>query len=416
MPLERMAKSLDSLVELRTDKISGGKDPRLPYIGLEHIQSSTGFLNGTAPSSTSVSSNNVFRRGDILFGKLRPNLRKCVQVFFDGYCSTDILVLRAKPGIEPRYAFRLLQSDPVFRFAEMTAIGTRMPRTFWSDLRASSVYVPPLTEQRRIAEILDTVDEAIQQTEEVIAKLKQIKTGLLHDLLTRGIDEHGQLRDPIAHPDQFKDSPLGRIPQEWTVSECEDVCSQITVGIVVKPTQYYEPSGVPVLRSANVRESGIDGSDLVFMSEASNLLNSKSMLRSGDVLTVRTGYPGTSCVVPEEYDGANCVDILISRPSDQIDPQFLSSWINSGFGKGQVLRRQGGLAQQHFNVGELRQLLVPVPSGVEQHMIRERLKSLARYEESEAKYRAKLQLLKRGLMRDLLTGRVRTDVAEQVVA
>ncbi len=73
--------------------------------------------------------------------------------------------------------------------------------------------LPPLPEQRRIAEILDTLDEAIRKTEQVIAKLQQMKQGLLHDLLTRGIDDNGELRDPERHPEQFKDSPLGRIPR-----------------------------------------------------------------------------------------------------------------------------------------------------------------------------------------------------------
>ena len=74
-----------------------------------------------------------------------------------------------------------------------------------------------LPEQTRIAAMLDTVDEAIAKTEAVIAKLKQVRAGLLHDLLTRGLDENGQLRDPVAHPEQFQDSPLGRIPKEWKV-------------------------------------------------------------------------------------------------------------------------------------------------------------------------------------------------------
>ena len=65
--------------------------------------------------------------------------------------------------------------------------------------------------------MLDTVDEAIAKTEAVIAKLKQVRAGMLHDLLTRGLDEHGQLRDPVAHPEQFQDSPLGLIPKDWEV-------------------------------------------------------------------------------------------------------------------------------------------------------------------------------------------------------
>ena len=77
------------------------------------------------------------------------------------------------------------------------------------------VDVPTLPEQRRIAEILDTADRAIGETEALISKLKHMKTGLMHDLLTRGLDERGQLRDPDAHPEQFKETPLGRIPREW---------------------------------------------------------------------------------------------------------------------------------------------------------------------------------------------------------
>jgi type I restriction enzyme S subunit len=85
------------------------------------------------------------------------------------------------------------------------------------------------TEQFRIAAVLDTVDEAIAKTEEVIAKLKQVHAGLLHDILTRGLDEHSQLRDPITHPEQFQDSPLGRVPRAWEIKTCQSVCREIVV-------------------------------------------------------------------------------------------------------------------------------------------------------------------------------------------
>ncbi len=96
-----------------------------------------------------------------------------------------------------------------------------------STLREFAVPLPPLPEQRRIAEILDTLDEAIRKTEQVIAKLQQMKQGLLHDLLTRGIDENGELRDPERHPEQFKDSPLGRIPREWEVAPLENLADNL---------------------------------------------------------------------------------------------------------------------------------------------------------------------------------------------
>jgi type I restriction enzyme, S subunit len=155
----------------------------------------------------------VFEPGDVLFGKLRPNLHKSVAVDFRGYCSTDILVLRAKPGISSRYACKVFQWGAVFDAAVRTAEGTKMPRTAWAKLKDFPVYCPRFDEQCRIANILDTVDAAIQQTEALIAKLKQMKAGLLHDLLTVGVDEHGRLRDPVTHPEQFEESPLGQIPK-----------------------------------------------------------------------------------------------------------------------------------------------------------------------------------------------------------
>ena len=267
--------------------------------------------------------------------------------------------------------------------------------------------LPSLPEQRRIAEILDAADEAIRQTERVIAKLQAVRAGLLHDLLTRGLDEHGHLRDPQAHPEQFKDSLLGRIPREWEVERCESICQEITVGIVIKPSQYYVSEGVPALRSANLREDGVVLDDLVFISEESNRLLAKSRLKQGDVITVRTGYPGTSCVVPPELDGANCIDLVISRLGPRVIPEYLATWINSDFGKGQVLRSQGGLAQQHFNVGALQKLLVALPKLDEQNRIAAILDAHDARIRAEAAELAKLRQVKHGLMDDLLTGRVR---------
>ncbi len=102
--------------------------------------------------------------------------------------------------------------------------------------------------------VLDTVDEAIAKTEAVIAKLKQVRAGLLHDLLTRGLDEHGQLRDPIAHPDQFQDSPVGRIPRPWEARTLAGLCSYIGSGVTPRGGQdVYTREGVVFIRSQNVR-------------------------------------------------------------------------------------------------------------------------------------------------------------------
>ncbi len=271
-------------------------------------------------------------------------------------------------------------------------------------------------EQTQIATILSTIDRAIEQTEALIAKQQRIKTGLMQDLLTKGIDENGNIRSEETH--EFKDSPLGRIPVEWEVESCSAICKEIVVGIVIRPAQYYKPSGVPVLRSANVRENIIDTSDMVYMSERDNIALNKSRLSVGDLVTVRTGYPGNTAVITPELDGSNCVDIVISRPdSRRVRSNYLALWINSNFGKKQILEGQGGLAQQHFNVGEVRKLLVKVPSINEQIRIEDLLLLQGREVFKLQSQLQKLKLQKTGLMQDLLTGKVRvTDLLNQKTA
>lgn len=167
-----------------------------------------------------------------------------------------------------------------------------------------------------------------------------------------------------------KQTEIGELPNSWDVAVCEGLCDLITVGIVVTPAKYYVPTGVPCFRSFNIRPNRLATDDLVFISDDSNDFHSKSKLRSGDVLVVRTGYPGTACVVSPEYDGANCIDLLIARPnSTLIDSQFLAAYLNSPEGKAQVSQQQGGLAQQHYNVGALRRLKVPLPNLEEQAAI-----------------------------------------------
>ena len=130
--------------------------------------------------------------------------------------SNFVRRLRARSGIDAGWLFHLLRSSIVQQSVWPHTGGSAIPNLGTSFYTGAAVpFVPLPAQQRRIAEILDTIDEAIRKTEQVITKLQQMKQGLLHDLLTRGIDENGELRDPERHPEQFQDSPLGRIPKAW---------------------------------------------------------------------------------------------------------------------------------------------------------------------------------------------------------
>ena len=156
--------------------------------------------------------------GDVVFaasGETHAEIGKAaVFVGNELACAgADTIIFRPRRGVDPTFIGYAVNTEAAARFKSRFGQGSSVIHISAKHLGNLSLDLPPLPEQRRIAEILDTLDEAIRKTEQVIAKLQQMKQGLLHDLLTRGIDEHGELRDPERHPEQFKDSPLGRIPR-----------------------------------------------------------------------------------------------------------------------------------------------------------------------------------------------------------
>ncbi|EJR7283318.1 restriction endonuclease subunit S [Citrobacter braakii] len=330
----------------------------------------------------------------------------------NGVVSSTVCKLTPKKDIRSDLLYYLLVNK--YQWIQSRRTGTGVPHVPRDLGRILHIKYPKcLSIQKKIADILKTVDQAIENTNFLINKYQKIKAGMMYDLFTRGVDSNGRLRQTRGQqPDLYKKTSIGWIPKEWDVQQCSQLCSRITVGIVIQPTKYYVEEGVPAFRSANVREDGLDPYNLVYISPFSNALLSKSQIKTGDILSVRTGYPGTSAVVPDEFNGCNCIDILISSPKDSVDKNYLCFWINSSFGKEQVLRLQGGMAQQHFNVGEMRQLLVAVPSINEQIIISDKLMACSSKIKNEKEILNKLIRTKSGLMHDLLNGKVRVRLAD----
>lgn len=333
-----------------------------------------------------------------------------------GVVSSTVSKLTPSERISSSYLYYFLLNK--FDWIQNRRTGTGVPHVPKDLGRILSVNFPKkLSHQDEITTILNTIDRTIEKTEALIEKYQQIKSGLMHDLFTRGVTADGKLRPTREQvPRLYKKTPIGWVPKDWKLRRCKDICTRICVGIVIQPSKYYVEEGIPALRSANVRESGLTSLDLVYISEESNLLLSKSQVRKGDILSVRTGYPGTSAVVTEEFANVNCVDILISTPGNEVNSNFLCYWVNSSFGKEQVLRLQGGMAQQHFNVGEMRELLVVLPSLKEQELISKRLDTCSTKIKIETEFLTKLKKKKAGLMHDLLTDKAQVKTEEPEAA
>jgi type I restriction enzyme S subunit len=274
--------------------------------------------------------------------------------------------------------------------------------------------LPPLPEQQRIAEILETVDNAIEKTTEIIEKYKRIKQGLMQDLLTRGIDENGNIRNEKTH--RFKDSPLGRIPEEWEVVRLGEVFKENLPGEwgndPISDKEIY-----PIISTIAISYDGkINSSKAVMRQINKNKLKlGKILLRKFDILLEKSGgstdMPAGKVALVKESFGGTCSNFIqILRVKEEYDPLFifyklLYDFINKETEKYQ--QRTTGII--NFKINEYFAEEVPLPSLPEQHRIAEILEAIDNTIEKEQKYKEKLERIKQGLMEDLLTGKVRVN-------
>jgi type I restriction enzyme, S subunit len=274
------------------------------------------------------------------------------------------------------------------------------------DFENIKINLPSLLEQHYIAYVLTTVRQAIKAAEQVIEALRQFKKSMMKHLFTYGpvsVDQVDQV--------QLKETKIGQIPDHWILKECDSLCTQITVGIVVKPASHYVQHGVPAFRSLNVQEDRLVPNELVYFSPEENEgILSKTKLKKDDILVVRTGNPGVSCVVPEEYDGVNCIDLVIVRPNKTlICSSYLSRFFNSSQGKKQASISKVGLAQQHLNIASIKRTIVPVPPINEQEIIGDMLSKVDKKINIETNRKIGLEVLFQSLLHNLMTGKIRIE-------
>lgn len=162
----------------------------------------------------------------------------------------------------------------------------------------------------------------------------------------------------------------------WRDIKLKEVSEYVTVGFVGSMADQYVESGVPFLRSLNIQPFQLSYNDLKYISESFHDSIKKSKLRPGDVAIVRTGYPGTACVIPSDLQDANCSDLVILRPGPELNPHFIAAVFNSSFGKSLVGGNLVGAAQQHFNVNVAKELKLLLPPRAEQDKIAAVLVSL----------------------------------------
>jgi type I restriction enzyme, S subunit len=278
--------------------------------------------------------------------------------------------------------------------------------------------VPPIAVQRRILDILSTLDETIEQTEALIAKCQQMKAGLMHDLFTRGVTPNGKFRPTRAEaPQLYKESHLGWIPKEWNVKYLADLYgnpirdfgSFSSTNLIT-----FLESGVPFIKSEMIGVGKISWDSVMFISDQVHNMLSKSHVQKGDILFSKIGSALGKAVV---YDGShgvcnsNAAIAKIDVDRKKATNFFVMYFLNHQTAQTQFKNMIVSLLPR-INLGDINRLLVPVPPLAEQLVIENRLTAIDHALNSEEKLLNKQRLTKHGLMHDLLTGNVRVKVAE----
>jgi len=345
------------------------------------------------------------RRGTIVLGARgtigHPRLPRDEEF---GATQTTITLTPDLETFQAEFVYFALQQ------LDFTLLGAQqaIPMLTVGNLEAVTIPKFPKPEQTKIAEILSTVDRAIEQTEALIAKQQRLKTGLMQDLLTRGIDPHGNLRSEQTH--EFKDSPLGRIPVEWEVKQIKDVGLVVTGNTPSESAFDDDYQTVPFVTPADVGVTTAIQRTTRSFGKAS--ATSVRMIPAGSICVVCIGSTIGKIGVTV-FEAATNQQINSVIPHEPEVSEFLlhSMILNLP----PQLRKEAGLqAVPIVNKSTFERLLIVKPRESNEAIeIQRQISSPAATAESGTRTLAKLRSLKTALMQDLLTGRKRvTDLLD----
>jgi type I restriction enzyme, S subunit len=330
--------------------------------------------------------------------------------------SVGIIRFR-KERIFPDYSFYFFQSDEFQQTLERLKNASAQGGVYLGSLAKANIYHPiSITEQCQIARILHTCDAVIETTQATIAKYKAIKQGMLHDLFTRGIDiSTGKVRPKtLDAPQIYKESKLGLVPKEWVVDDFENATEIITdftangsfESLRINVKYYYEPNYARLIRLTDLRANLKN--DGVYVDKEGYDFLSKSSLRENDIMLANVGeYTGFACLMPKvNYPVTIAPNMFLIRSNlKEFDPFYMYYFMTLDEFTRQVDNVSASSATKLLNKTNFRTMSIKKPMKKEQELIGTRLKIIDNQLFAEQSYLQKLQMIKRGLMSDLLSGK-----------
>jgi type I restriction enzyme S subunit len=309
------------------------------------------------------------------------------------------------PNIDYRFLYYLLSYEhSLLTFDYQT-------KAHPSVIKGLYYFVPlPIEEQRAIADILSTVDEAIAQSEALVRKYQSIKQGLMSDLLTRGVDENGELRPTREEaPELYRETPLGWLPKEWEITEIENKLRRV-IDYRGK-TPHKASDGVPLITARNVRDGYLDPEprEYIFADEYDDWMN-RGIPNEGDVMFTTEAPLGNVARVPDYKLAVGQRIITLQPKPDELDASYLFWLLLEPISKQRIQQKSTGSTAVGIKISVFVKVQFQFPKIEEQRLIGSILDRSQEVIEAEEVQVKKLKLLKQGLMQDLLSGRVRVKV------
>ena len=312
------------------------------------------------------------------------------------------LYVRDFHGNSERFIYYFLSQLKLERFAASTGVPS-LNRNF---VHPEPVPLPPLPEQRAIATVLDSIDEAIEGVEAVITATEGLRDALLHELLTRGV--------PGWHTEWKSVPGVGTIPAAWEVVRLEDVAQTITSGSRAW-SQYFRPNGAFFVRSQNISGGTIDRSDAIFVQPPVDAEAARTRIHRGDLLVSITGEPGKVTVAGDTLCQAYVSQhVALVRLNDPGLSDFACEFLRGLAGQNQFRGMAYGQTRPGLSLINVSHARVAFPSSSERNTIADVGKSLHKAIEENRTEWNRLRSLKASTAAALLSGRVRVEVGKGI--
>lgn len=400
----------------------------IPSIGGENILADGGMtyveLKKIPTAFFQLMPKGKLQRDDVLINKDGAQTGKVGLYrapFENAAINEHVFILRARDrrALDQHYLYYcLLLSDTQIQI-QRRITGSAQPGLNSQFVRAVKIPVPLPAQQEKITAILNSIDDAIERTEALIAKYRQIKAGLMRDLFTRGVLPNGQLRPPREQaPDLYRETAIGWIPKEWEVSTLRAcLLGNPTNGIYKSADQIGIEGTLMIGQTAFTAERSVDfslGRRGVVSPEETRQFG----IAEGNILMTRVFATiegvGLPSLVPAVSEPAVYESNMMRLHVDtrKVIPRLLFEWLRTPTARFHISARVNASNQCSVNQAAVNPLPVPIPDADEQGRLISRIESADGHFAQEVSYLAKLRAQKLGLMQDLLTGKVTVKTKE----